>query len=385
MRAPYNRPLENPRFPSNLQIGGERRRISPPIDALEGNCLLAARLFSRHDASSHTRYQELKQLARSQRRVLAGTPGTLKQRSRRGTDYWVREYIRVDGKKDDEHAGTVSAVDAARIKDLQAEIDLAKALASGSSTLRLFGFQRIERKTAAVLGALFNRGLYQAGVVLVGSHAYGALLNELGIVAPGYRTQDVDVARAQPLAVALPAGMDFQQLLNESALEFVAVPGMPSKQPSGSFKLRGADALAVDLLVPGKTVGKVVPIEELGAHAQSIPLLDFLAKEPLDAVVLSPNQVVPVKVPSPERFVLHKLFSSQSRKTDRDKIRKDLQQAAVLAAAVEEETPGRIADLIRTMPSAGRAAARRGARAAARLIEDAHPLAREALQRIAGR
>ena len=68
---------------------------------------MAARLFYRHDPSSQTRYQEIKQLARSQRRVLAGTPGTLNQWSRRGTDYWVREYIRVDGKKDDEHVGTV--------------------------------------------------------------------------------------------------------------------------------------------------------------------------------------------------------------------------------------------------------------------------------------
>ena len=134
---------------------------------------MATRRFTRHDASSHTRYQELKQLARSQRRVLAGTPGTLKQRSRRGTDYWVREYIRVDGKKDDEHIGTVASIDGARIKDLQAEIGLAKALASGSSTLRLLGFQRIERKAAAVLAAFCNNGLYRGGLVLVGSHAYG--------------------------------------------------------------------------------------------------------------------------------------------------------------------------------------------------------------------
>ena len=80
---------------------------------MEGNRLLR---LARHDASSQTRYQELKQLARTQRRVLAGTPGTLKRRSRRGTDYWVREYIRVDGRKDDEHIGTVDTVAAARLQ-----------------------------------------------------------------------------------------------------------------------------------------------------------------------------------------------------------------------------------------------------------------------------
>jgi len=47
----------------------------------------------------------VKQLARSQRRILAGTPGTLKQRTQSGNKYWVREHIRLDGKKSDEYFG----------------------------------------------------------------------------------------------------------------------------------------------------------------------------------------------------------------------------------------------------------------------------------------
>jgi hypothetical protein len=341
------------------------------------------RLFTRHDPSSHTRYQELKRLAGSQRRILAGTPGTLKQRSRRGTDYWVREHIRVDGRKDDEHFGTVPAVGAASIKAARAEIDLAKALASGSSTLRVLGYQRIERKPAAALAALFNRGLVHVGLALVGSHAYGALLNECGVIAPGYRTLDIDLARAQPLAIALPTALDFRKILNESGLEFVAVPGMPSHRPSVSFKLPGAEALAVDLLVPGKNLGETVPVSELGAHAQAIPLLDFLIDDLVDSVVLSPNQVVPVKLPSPERFVLHKLYSSQSRKAHRDKIRKDLEQAAVLAAVLEEDTPGRLSNAFRKFPASGRTAVKQGARAVMKILADLYPEARAVLERIA--
>jgi hypothetical protein len=342
-----------------------------------------ARLFARHDPSSQTRYQELKQLARSQRRIPAGTPGTLKQRSRRGTDYWVREHIRVDGRKDDEHLGTVAAVDAAAIEAARAEIDLAKALASGSSTLRVLGYQRIERKAAATLSALYNRGLVQAGLTLVGSHAYGALLNECGVIAPGYRTLDIDLARAQPLAIALPEDTDFRKILNESGLEFIAVPAMPSHRPSVSFKLPGAETIAVDLLVPGRNLGEAVPVKELGAHAQAIPLLDFLIDDPVDAVVLSPNQVVPVKLPSPERFVLHKLYSSQSRKSNRDKIRKDLEQAAVIAAVLEEDTPGRLGDAFRKFPASGKAALKRDARAVTKILGDLHPEAREVLEKMA--
>ncbi len=341
--------------------------------------------FHRHAAASAARYQELKHLAQAQRRVLAGTPGTLKQRSRRGTDYWVREHIRVDGRKDDEHFGTVPALGEARVRELRAEVELAKALAAGSASLRLLGYQRVERKAAAVLAAFHNRGLFHAGLTLVGSHAYGVLLNETGISAPAYRTQDIDVARAQPLALALPATPAVPEILAESGLAFHPVPGMPSHRPSASFKLPGAEALAVDLLVPGPRAGAVVAAGDLGGYAQTIPLLEFLVEEPIDAIVLSPNQIVPVRVPSPERFVLHKLYASQSRRGARDKVRKDLEQAAVLAAAVEEETPGRLAEAFRALPAPGRAAVARGAGPAAALLGEAHPEALAALAALARR
>lgn len=335
---------------------------------------------AKHDASSQTRYQELKQLARTQPRVLPGTPGTLKQRRRRDTDYWVREYIRVDGRKDDEHIGTVAAVDAKRVKEWRDEIELARGLAGGSSKLRLLGYQRIERKPAAVLGAVFNRGLFEAGLVLTGAHAYGALLNDLGIMAAAYRTQDIDLARAQPLEVAI----GFAELLEESGLEFVPVPGLPSRRPSTSYKVPGRDALAIDLLVPGAVAGEAARVEELRTYAQTIPLLDFLVDGAIDSVVLSPNQVVPVKLPAAERFALHKLFSSQRRGSQRDKARKDLEQAAVLVAVLEEETPGLLDDAAKDIPRRARTIVTRGARAALNIAGD-HAEAQVFLRKLAGR
>ncbi|MBV9191719.1 MAG: hypothetical protein JOZ85_14620, partial [Betaproteobacteria bacterium] len=119
-------------------------------------------------------------------------------------------------------------------------------------------------------------------------------------------------------------------------------------------------------------------------YAQSIPLLDYLIGEPIESVVLSPNQVIPVRIPSPERYAIHKLFSSQSRRSNRDKIRKDLDQAAVLAAALEEETPGRLVDESKRLPREGKSALKRGAAAASKLL-DAHPAGKEALLKIVGR
>jgi hypothetical protein len=59
---------------------------------------------------------------------------------------------------------------------------------------------------------------------LVDSHACGAQLNELGIAAPGYKTQDIDVVRAQPLAVALADDATMEALLKETGLNFVPSP-----------------------------------------------------------------------------------------------------------------------------------------------------------------
>ena len=340
-------------------------------------------LFRRHDAAAQAAYQELKQLARSQRRILSGTPGTLKQRTQSGKKYWVREHLRIDGRKVDEYLGPESSMKKDALERLREDLSLAKALAGASARLRLLGFQRIDRKPAAVLEVFFNRGLHQAGLAIVGSHAFGALLNELGIQAPAYRTQDLDIARAQPLAVALPEGFDFRMLLRESGLPFVAVPGMPSDKPSTSFKLPGAETLAVDLLVPGTEAGGISPVSELGAHAQTIPLLEFLIEDPIECIVLSPNQVIPVNLPAPERFVLHKLFSSQSRKADRGKIAKDLEQAGILAAALEELTPGVVLEAWRKVPRDRRSRIKRGALAAARAIEGRHAAAEKLLARIA--
>ena len=336
----------------------------------------------RLDGTSHARYQALKQLARTQKRILEGAPGTLKRRVRRGTEYWVREFNGAGARKTDEHLGTVGNVSSQQLEEARAEIELAKALVVGSSAMRVFGYQRADREPAAVLAALYNHGLFQAGLTLVGSHAYGALVNDYRIAAPAYKTEDIDIARHRRLELALPADAGLQQVLNDSGLEFAPVPGLPSRESSASFKIRGAKGLSVDLLVPGKTIGKVVPVDELHAYAQEVPFLDFLVQDAIDAIVLSPSHVVPVKVPAPERFVLHKLLASQSRKADREKIGKDLEQAAVLAAALESDTPGLLADTYGKLPTSIRSTVRRGASAAARMLPEHQP-ATAALRRIA--
>ncbi|MFN0300086.1 MAG: GSU2403 family nucleotidyltransferase fold protein [Burkholderiales bacterium] len=170
--------------------------------------------------------------------MLRGTPGTLRERVQNGNRYWLRQYLRIDGSKDDEYIGAVATVDDSKIVRIRAQITEVQMLAKASGDFRLVGFQRIDKKPAAVLGALFNARLFEAGLTLVGSHTFGVLLNELGIVVPGYRTRDLGLPRNAPIDLALPADRSFLTILRDSKLSFVPVSGFPSNKPSSSFKLK---------------------------------------------------------------------------------------------------------------------------------------------------
>jgi len=47
---------------------------------------------------------------------------------------------------------------------------------------------------------LHLHGVFAAGATLIGSHAFGVLINQMGIRAAAYATEDVDVARREALA-----------------------------------------------------------------------------------------------------------------------------------------------------------------------------------------
>ena len=74
------------------------------------------------------------------------------------------------------------------------------------------------------------KGLFSGGMVVVGTSAFMAMLNEFGAIAVSPRTQDVDLSRRQ--ALKLPAPVSILETLEDTRLKFFAVPGMPNQAPS---------------------------------------------------------------------------------------------------------------------------------------------------------
>jgi hypothetical protein len=221
-------------------------------------------------------------------------------------------------------------------------LDVARMLARS-------GYVRVDARTDAVLAALANNGLFRAGGLVIGAHAYGALLNDLGIRAGAQATEDIDVARDR--ALKLPDAKPFEQMLEDSKLGLHPIPERDRRKPSTSWKPPGPDRLRVDLLVPtdGQEV-KVLEVRDLRGHAKGMPYLRYLLQEPLDSVILGRSAVVPVKVPRPERLAWHKMLVSTLRRRESHKRGKDLAQASVLVAALAEREAGALEDAFAALP-----------------------------------
>lgn len=312
---------------------------------------IVAPLTSPHEQALTLLFAELEQTAAAQQDAFLGTPGTLTQRTNEnGTRYWVHRYSDGVGRRKETYLGTTEEPGvAARVDALREKIAGATTTIARVRVLARSGFATVDRKTYSTVASLHNHGLFRAGALLIGSHAFGALLNALGVKAVAYRTEDVDIARREQLA--LSGVTPFLGMLRETGIEFFEVPALSRRGHSTSYAERGGSRLKVDLLVPSSDEGyRTVPVPELRAHAQGLPYLRYLLGSSQEVPLLSPHGVVMVRVPVPERFAVHKLIVSQLRAKTTSKPAKDLRQAATLVEAIVDRFPGALEDAIDAIP-----------------------------------
>lgn len=317
-------------------------------------------LFSKHPFALQAAFAELKRRASEQLRLLVGTPGSVVVRT---GAFLYRDFYGPDGKKAGEYIGPV-ADDAAQAHadEIREQIALANALIEEAALLSRNGYVRIEARANAILAALANNGLFRAGALLVGSHAYGAILNDLGARAFATATEDVDVARARVLAVESDS-KSLEEMLRDSRVPLQPIPQLERKKPSTSFKPPGPDRLRVDFLMPteGSEV-KVLAAPELRAHATALPWFRYLVDHSMPAVVIGRSTMVPVNVPLPERLAFHKMLVSQLRHATSEKSGKDIEQAATLFAILSEAAPEALEAAFAKVPMKVRKKTKAGAR-----------------------
>jgi hypothetical protein len=308
---------------------------------------MPAPLYRKHPSSLATTYADVENHALHQDEVLVGTPGALSIRENANkTRYYVRQFYDFERKKRDQYLCQIGAPDCENVVDAwKKRIREANELRASVRLLAREGFSILHAKHLAALAPLTKYKVFEAGAVLVGTHAFEVIVNRLGIRVAVFATEDVDIARPGKLALEKAPKGGLLELLRESGIDFVDVPGLDRGKPPTSYKERGRSRFTFDLLVPtGGEEIETLPVPELHAHATALPYLRYLLAETQMGAAISNHGVATVRVPVPERFAMHKLIVAQLRVGRAEKSRKDLQQAAALVAATGELFPGAIED-----------------------------------------
>jgi hypothetical protein len=233
-----------------------------------------------------------------------------------------------------------------RFRDARADAapDLAR-VQTLAAQLRAGGANVTDGASARVVRALAESGVFDAGGVLVGTHAFAVLGNVLAVRwgSASLRTQDVDVASPpdRDIDVAVPdTTADVPSVLESLDMGFLPVPPLDPRQSSTSFKVRG-HSLRVDLLCPkrGRT-DRPVFMQRFNASAQPLSYLDYLLELPEKAGLLDGGAAW-VNVPAPARFAFHKLVAAPRRPAAfQTKVEKDVMQAAQVFEVLVDERPG---------------------------------------------
>jgi hypothetical protein len=192
-----------------------------------------------------------------------------------------------------------------------------------------------------VVEALWKAGIFRLRCVLVGTLAYQTYAGLLGVRLPAasIMTGDVDLAQFHAISMlvedTVPPILETLQTVDKT---FHARPHLRKGAASAFVNEKN---FSVEFLTPNRGsddhAGEPARMPALGgASAQPLRFLDFLITNPVHAVLLHKGGV-PVTVPAPERFAVHKLIVAVLRKDDANdlaKARKDALQAGLLIEAL---------------------------------------------------
>ena len=279
-----------------------------------------------------------------------GAPhGTFVSKTIKGGIYWYLQRMEGDRKRQ-HYLGRESAT----LLDWMEKVRQARARTAADdaqrtnlvSMLVAGGATTENASVVKVLSLLAESGVFRMGGILVGTQAFAAYGNMLGVrfEKGSLRTQDVDIAQDRAIGIALSreaGSVNIERSLADSGLGFFPVPAFDPKQPSTSFKIRGRE-LRVDFLTPliGRESEEPVFLPALGVAAHPLRFLNYLIENPAQAVVIGGAGIL-VNVPDPARFAFHKLWISERRPvSEQTKAAKDRRQAGDLLEVLLEDRPG---------------------------------------------
>lgn len=269
--------------------------------------------------------------------------GAFVSKTIKGRTYWYHQTDTIEGRKQtylgQESAGLLAKI-AERKKAMSRHRELLVERRRLVAMLGVAGAHLEKGRAAKILGKLSDAGLFNAGGVLVGSFAFACYGNMLGVKTSSAlsRTEDIDFSVMRTIAVAFNRNMREVLLDAEPELR-TPVQINPRIIP---FEMVAPDGFKVEFLTTKSSAPDDSPVNigRFNVYAQPLDFMDYLLAEAQSAVVLN-GAGIPVAVPDPARFAMHKLAVSQLRPIGMQaKIRKDVAQASALLNILSQDNPG---------------------------------------------
>ena len=297
--------------------------------------------FSELNLSAQTAYAELFEQTRAfeMTNALAGLAGSFHKLERKGKSYWYFAYRDTDQKLRMAYVGP----DEARVRALVArfaEIRQDKPLAPAARSAIALGCTPIAPKHFRIIKRLSEYGFFRAGGILIGTHAFLAIGNMLGVRwLDGAATLDVDFAPAgRNISVALPASI---QLDVHGALESLEMGLLPISQFNGAagaqYRNPNDQELRIDFVTSMTRDNKTVVLPELNLALEPLKFMEFSLEQTTQGCVFGTAGSCVVNLPAPERLAIHKLIVYGERPvSERVKANKDILQATSLVSYFHE-------------------------------------------------
>lgn len=268
------------------------------------------------------------------------TPASIK-----GRKYWYFDIPDGHGGTKRRYAGPDDDPDIAqRVSDHKRDKDDLRARRRLVNTLtREGGMISPDAMTGDIVQALANGGLFRLRGVLIGTVAFQCYSGLLGVRLPmaAILTGDADIAQDYAISGEVEDSLpSIVELLRDIDASFRPVPHKSGSAASSAFQ--NADGYRVEFFTSNRGsddyIDKPAKMPALGgASADPLRFLDFLIREPVRTTLLH-RSGVPVVVPDPTRYAVHKLIVASRRHSDGQgpaKREKDLRQAALLFEALQ--------------------------------------------------
>jgi len=292
--------------------------------------------FAELPLSAQTAYAELLEQTRALEltNALSGLVGSFHKLTRKGEGYWYFAFRDLGQKVRMVYVGP----DDERVRALVERFRRtrrAKPLAPMARAALGLGCAPTAPKHFRIIRRLADCGFFRAGGVLIGTHAFLAFGNLLGVRwAQAASTLDVDFAHAgKNISVALPADLRIDV---HGALESLEMGLLPITEFSGKagaqYRNPQDQELRLDFVTSATRGGKTVVLPDLNLGLEPLKFMEFSLQATTQGCVIGRAGACVVNLPAPERYAVHKLIVYGERPVaERAKATKDILQAAALA------------------------------------------------------